>query len=102
MAKQNTEEEEDLPEYLNNPIMNKYVGRLHLLIDDLYAETEASQAVEVEQLKDVLMSVHRTILFEGKLDEINRILRMHYPSYYEHPDESSIDALINYPTGGPN
>jgi hypothetical protein len=96
-----TPEELDLPEYMNHPIIEKYVGRMHLLIDDLFAETdEVPQDCMVIRLKAVLMTIHRRILFDGELDELDSILRMHFPTHYDK--ELVMSSLVGYPLSTSN
>lgn len=80
---------DDLPEMsecMNQPMVSKYVSFAHQVTDMLMTAIDNSEdepTREAYLLRDTLYTVISTIEFDNGLEDLNSILRMHYPAYYK-------------------
>lgn len=91
------------PEYMNHPIVGKYMDRFFFLVDDLYQETDDKPMdEEVSMLKTILRVVFSRIAIDGEMTELDDILHMHFPIEYEPETGDSIPSLTGYPLSTSN
>ncbi|GAB3327835.1 hypothetical protein GCM10027299_29010 [Larkinella ripae] len=89
----------EMPDYIRtNPLLEKYVAYFHQFIDDLEKRYESQPTNrDVEVFLDCLMTIHCRICFEGDMNELDNLLKLHFPEYYPHCEPISTAQLAVHP-----
>lgn len=98
------DEESSQPELITDPIVKKYGHRLHLLTQELLAETAAYtlNPDQIRQLIDSLVTVRTLFVLAEDLERLDAMLRMCFPAEYYSSETNLVDMLTDYPLGSSN
>jgi hypothetical protein len=100
-----TEGFESLPDYvLKSPLMYKYAGIIHQLIDMMHEDADESLEYDMhfEIFRDCFMTVYRRIAMDGDIHGMDNLLKLHFPDYYPHCEMIGMADLATHPLSTDN
>lgn len=98
------DDEGDLPELINDPVIKRYGTKIHELLWELIQETEHYELSrpQIDQLIESLRTLRAAMVFAEDLERLDAMLRLTFPDKYYSPEDDLLPLLTTCPLGSCN